>query len=402
VTGVLLGLSAITVFLRCYVRIFMLNLFRPEDWLAIVTLGLSIVYTAFVVMSIQNGAGQHVDSVPKEDIPKVLKMRWAGEITYVATGAFLKLTVGVFLLRICSRRWHKVTICTVLVFCVAFNISYILFAAFQCQPVAYFWERYSSSSNMTGSCFPGELVTGLTYAACGINAVGDWILGLLPIVLVRNLDLVKRQKISVAGILALGAVASTATIVRLFYVWQLNHNEDTLYKFTDLAIWSTVENGLGLTASSIATLRPLFKSFLGGRLSRRFSVTRNVLRKRSQEMDSFDFGPSADPNPGLDAHKQMYGMAPPRPMRPEQAAGARHSSEDGSDGASTLTTPGKYDWQTYKSYELNKEALAKHYYPVSPREARTRWHSDGTRHYRVGRYSHQYQHDFTHNRQSSI
>lgn len=38
VTGMLLGLSAVAVFLRCYVRIFMLKLFRLEDWLAVWTL----------------------------------------------------------------------------------------------------------------------------------------------------------------------------------------------------------------------------------------------------------------------------------------------------------------------------------------------------------------------------
>ena len=45
----------------------------------------------------------------------------------------------------------------------------------------------------------------------------------------------------------------------MFYVWQLTEAEDILYQFTDIAIWSTVENGLGLTASSLATLRPLVR-----------------------------------------------------------------------------------------------------------------------------------------------
>jgi hypothetical protein len=45
----------------------------------------------------------------------------------------------------------------------------------------------------------------------------------------------------------------------MFYVWQLTDAKDILYEFTDIAIWSTVENGLGLTASSLATLRPLIR-----------------------------------------------------------------------------------------------------------------------------------------------
>jgi hypothetical protein len=34
-----------------------------------------------------------------------------------------------------------------------------------------------------------------------------------------------------------------------------------LYNFTDLAIWSTVEIGLAMIASSLATLKPLFRKF---------------------------------------------------------------------------------------------------------------------------------------------
>jgi hypothetical protein len=50
-----------------------------------------------------------------------------------------------------------------------------------------------------------------------------------------------------------------ATIARIPYTKQLLSNPDYLYNFTDLAIWSTVEIGLGLTASSLATLKPLFR-----------------------------------------------------------------------------------------------------------------------------------------------
>jgi hypothetical protein len=132
-------------------------------------------------------------------------MRWAGELTYVVTSMSLKFTVGIFLLRICSLTWHKVTIWAVLISCLVFNLFYVFVAAFQCRPVEYFWEQYTNST-MTGSCLSKQLITSSTYAAVGVNALADWVLGLIPIALVQNLDLGKRQKISVAGILALGSM----------------------------------------------------------------------------------------------------------------------------------------------------------------------------------------------------
>ncbi len=53
--------------------------------------------------------------------------------------------------------------------------------------------------------------------------------------------------------------ASIATIVRIPYADGILDNPDFLYTFTDLAIWSTLEIGIALTASSLATLTPLFR-----------------------------------------------------------------------------------------------------------------------------------------------
>jgi hypothetical protein len=57
--------------------------------------------------------------------------------------------------------------------------------------------------------------------------------------------------------------ASSATIVRLPYLQTLNDVDDFLYSTTGVAVWSTIETGIGITASSLATLRPLFKNFFG-------------------------------------------------------------------------------------------------------------------------------------------
>jgi hypothetical protein len=71
-----------------------------------------------------------------------------------------------------------------------------------------------------------------------------------------------RTKILVAGILAFAAIGSTGTVVRMFYIHTLMDGPNFLYATTDVAIWSTVEPGIGITAGSIACLRPLFRIWL--------------------------------------------------------------------------------------------------------------------------------------------
>ena len=68
-----------------------------------------------------------------------------------------------------------------------------------------------------------------------------------------------KTKFLVAGILAFAAIGSTGTIVRMFYIETLMEGPDFLWATTDVALWSTVEPGIGITAGSMACLRPLFR-----------------------------------------------------------------------------------------------------------------------------------------------
>jgi hypothetical protein len=53
---------------------------------------------------------------------------------------------------------------------------------------------------------------------------------------------------------------SIATVIRFFYIHQLSHTQDFLFDNAGVSIWSTVEPGMGIAASSLACLRPLFRS----------------------------------------------------------------------------------------------------------------------------------------------
>jgi hypothetical protein len=55
--------------------------------------------------------------------------------------------------------------------------------------------------------------------------------------------------------------ASAAVLARLPFITKLN-SPDFLWDTVDIAIWSTVEQGLAITAGSLATLRPLFQLFI--------------------------------------------------------------------------------------------------------------------------------------------
>ncbi|KAK3896374.1 hypothetical protein C8A05DRAFT_20632, partial [Staphylotrichum tortipilum] len=218
---------------------------------------LYIVFTVVVLLGVKYGIGKHLEDVPPLDRPTAMMFRWVGTYLYITISALTKVAIGLFLLRICSQeRWQRITLWAVMGIVAVFNVYYVFAAIFNCSPAEYQWTSYSPVPP-DGECNNANLVTIPTYIAALLNVLADLILPLLPAMLVWKTKMETRKKISVYAVLVLGA--SIASIVRIPYAYLMLDKPEYLYVFEPLAAWSTVEIGLGLTASSLATLMPLFR-----------------------------------------------------------------------------------------------------------------------------------------------
>ncbi|EKG16040.1 hypothetical protein MPH_06734 [Macrophomina phaseolina MS6] len=169
---------------------------------------------------------------------------------------FVKVSIGFFLLRLTVHRVHIRIIWTAMMAIAITGIVFTFVTLFQCQPVSYFWTRVTGST--TGQCLDIFVIINLTYFYSAVNALCDFTFGLLPVFLVWNLNMSRRMKIAIAPILSMACIASCAILVRTAYCRDYL-KPDFLYATVDIAIWSTVECGLAITAGSLATLRPLIR-----------------------------------------------------------------------------------------------------------------------------------------------
>ncbi|KAF1986278.1 hypothetical protein K402DRAFT_421485 [Aulographum hederae CBS 113979] len=254
-------LTWITVLLRVYVRGYLLRSFGLDDWTMVAT---QIFFTGYLICQILGvvyGTGKHRSSLKEEDAEQAVQYWWYCELFYIQAALFVKVSLGIFLHRVAVRRVHLWLLRFTVASTALFGTCYFFLALFQCSPISFFWTRFRAEPPSGGQCLDNAIIIGATYAASGLNAIADWTFGLLPIFIVYTLAMSRRQKIMVTCILALGAVGSTATVIRLQYVRDLGNISDFLYSTVDIAIWSTVEPGIGITAACIATLRPLLKQW---------------------------------------------------------------------------------------------------------------------------------------------
>ncbi|KAL5377372.1 hypothetical protein DPSP01_009869 [Paraphaeosphaeria sporulosa] len=253
-----LVLTWLTMSLRIYVRGFMLRTWGNDDWVMLATVLIFTVYLGFQMVAAAHGTGQHRNNLSDQDAKIALLFWYLCELLYVISSCTLKIALGIFYLRVALQRWHVFCIKLLMAGTVLFGFVYFFLVMFQCIPVSEFWNVHPA----TKRCIDTGPTLGITYALGAANAAADWAFGTLPIFIVWSLQMNLKMKALTAGILAFAAIGSIATMVRMRYIHTLTHGADFLYATVDVAIWSTVEPGIGMTAGNMATLRPLLQNFL--------------------------------------------------------------------------------------------------------------------------------------------
>jgi hypothetical protein len=213
------------------------------------------------------------------------------EIFYGLSSTFTKLAAGTMLLRLTTKRLHDRIIWSVMALAGLFGIAFVGQIISQCQPTAFFWSP--TRDPLQGHCMSPKIILGFTYSHAVVSSIGDWTFGILPAFLVSGLNMNLRTKVSVFLLLSLANVGSIATLIRVKAIHQISTSSDFLFATVDLVIWSSVEVGIAIIAASIATYRPLFKTFfrIGSSMNRSFGMTSEV--RRHPDPAHFDHGDSS-------------------------------------------------------------------------------------------------------------
>jgi hypothetical protein len=143
--------------------------------------------------------------------------------------------------------------------------------------------------------------------------------------------------------------ASTAVIVRMAFIHRF-HDPDFLFATVDIAIWSDIEQGLAITAGSLATLRPLYRLVvekLGLSQAGTQPLKESELKKTPvpysnsrQPINKKRGGPFSLMSMSRNEDEEEYGLGdcPPIPLRDEVSNGAadRHRKNDTSFASWTI------------------------------------------------------------------
>ncbi|KAK6215534.1 hypothetical protein QIS74_08553 [Colletotrichum tabaci] len=246
--------AVIATVLRCYVRLFLVKNFGVDDWCMLGAITSFILFVSCALTGVHYGTGRHRKDLGDEDWESAMMYWWYCYLWYCLAMIASKISIGYFLLRITVRKVDVWIIYIVMMLTVCTGVVFFFVTLLQCQPISYFWNKRTQD----GHCVPMDVIIALTYLYSAFSVICDFTFAILPIVLIWNLKMDRKTKLALVPIMAMACIASAAVVVRMPFVKDFK-NPDFLYATVDIAIWSTTEQGLAITAGSLATLRPLFR-----------------------------------------------------------------------------------------------------------------------------------------------
>jgi len=188
-----------------------------------------------------------------DEIFMAMRYWWLCYIGYCWAMIAAKISIGLFLLRVTIKPIHKWIIYTVMGLTALTGLVFFFVTLLQCTPISYFWNK-----KQTGFCVNIDIIIALTFLYSAISVICDFTFAILPVFLVWGLNMDLKTRALLVPILGMACIASVAVVVRMAYVMDFK-DPDFLYATVDIAIWSDIEQGLAITAGSLATLRPLYR-----------------------------------------------------------------------------------------------------------------------------------------------
>jgi len=180
---------------------------------------------------------------------------------YVITQMLLKIALGLFVSRIVQERWQLMAIRISVAVYLLLSIVFGFVCLFQCgtpKPLSFIFSD---------KCLDWNSVTGpLNYIFSISNAIVDWILTLTPVAVIAKLQMPRREKAVACVLVLFGMIGSIVSVIRIPYIQGLKLTGSLSFfsLIVPEALCSVAESGIGITALSVAALRPLWKKVVGG------------------------------------------------------------------------------------------------------------------------------------------
>ncbi|TGO43733.1 hypothetical protein BCON_0974g00020 [Botryotinia convoluta] len=256
-----ISLATIAVSLRIYARAKIVRKVGLDDWLILLAVLLGLLASVTEEIGVYyGGIGRHSFYLtPKQ---KLLASKYSviSQAFCIMALCVAKISICISLLRILqgSRApWTRGTLWGTVVLQFVVNTGVMMCLLLQCRPTQKIWNQA-----LHGSCWNPIVFVKLAQLQGGVAAFSDWSLSLIPIWIIKNLHLDKRNKVILCILMGLGIITGICAIVRTVYLIPYFDQKDPTYTNVNLLIWAGLERNIACIVACVPACRPLGKQFV--------------------------------------------------------------------------------------------------------------------------------------------
>ncbi|KAF8846915.1 hypothetical protein BDZ45DRAFT_755460 [Acephala macrosclerotiorum] len=212
---------------RIISRVQVVGVWSWDDTLIVIAWFNTLIMTILFGIGTLFGQGHHIHDVPPNLIEESFRITYGTLIAYQLALCFTKFSILVFYLRVFPARREKWLSWGTIIFVGIFSAPLIASDIFQCNPV-------------TGGSFITD----------------NMILMVVPVV--SALQIPKRRKWALMGVLSLGIFVIFASIARIVSILRVSNDLDITWIIAEFDIWPVLECAIGIIRACAPTIRPLF------------------------------------------------------------------------------------------------------------------------------------------------
>ncbi|KAK6004770.1 hypothetical protein QM012_008632 [Aureobasidium pullulans] len=255
-------ITSVALSLRLYVRLFIVKGFGLDDLFLIGAQLWFLVFCGFAIRlidlehdpTLQAAIAESIKTA-LEAVGKIYTSSVYFTIFYVFTIIFLKISLAFFYLRIIVQRWQKVVIYLAVTIMTLYGLAYAFLYLFRCGPNVnqqlVYWAE--------GKCIADHKLLVMTYVFGSLDTLTDFVYAFLPIYILWNSNMPLGMKITAGFLLCMGSVSSICALIRVATLSNLKFDMAFFKQAVQTGLWSIIEPGLAVVATSLAACRPLWR-----------------------------------------------------------------------------------------------------------------------------------------------
>ncbi|MCJ1458275.1 hypothetical protein MMC28_008646 [Mycoblastus sanguinarius] len=252
--------STIIVSIRIWTRVVVTHNLGWDDYAAIVTLSACIGFSCVLGISTKYGMGLHLKDMTPELKSDHSEWIYISSTMYLISILGYRVALLLMYLRVfgASQKFRYAT-WAVLFFVTGYLSCNFVTLLFGCTPIAKYWKP-----DEPGHCI-NLVKADHTYGS--MNVVSDFLMFLLPLPMVWQLQLSGREKLGLFLVFMSGIINFVVTTVRFGLLVKNLNAPDTAWLDATTFLFTVVEINTGLICSCTPLLRPFVRYILSKPLS---------------------------------------------------------------------------------------------------------------------------------------